>query len=512
MTIKIVTGDQMAAIDRRAIEERGIPGLQLMEQAGRSVDSLLWQQYRPERVAIFCGKGNNAGDGFVVARLMAERNVRVDLILLADPAELSGDACANYSRLDNKLITRYRIQSGAEISGILNSCNWIVDAILGTGVRGAVRGLFAEAIEAINASGKPVLAVDVPSGLPGDGSTPEGPVVRANETVTMGLPKVGMVLPPGVGCTGRVTIAPLDFPPDLLADDSLDINLLEERDMREWFPPRDPAGHKGTFGKTLLVAGSPGLTGAALLASRAAARSGAGMVYLALPERIAERLAPVLIEQVSISTPAKDGLYFSIDSISSLEFRVSGMESAAIGPGLGCEPATIDFVHRLLPRIPVPIVVDADGLNALAHAPDVLKSRAHPTILTPHPGEMARLCKRPVKEVLANRIDIASEFSRKWGVIVLLKGHQTVIAEPGGQRYINPTGNTGLAKGGSGDVLTGLIAGFLAQGLSPLHAACAGAFIHGLCADLASTSIPPRAIIPSDIIELLPKSFKHLGL
>jgi NAD(P)H-hydrate epimerase len=505
--MKVVTAEQMRRIDRITIEERGIPGCRLMERAGQAVVEQVCERFEPDGVAVVAGKGNNAGDGFVVARLLAQRQAPVTVFLLADPAEFRSDARTMYEAIP-ATVKQVRIENSAQLRDTLKEFDLVVDAILGTGIQGPVRGLFGEAIEAINDARLPVVSVDIPSGLPTDGGPIEGPVVRAAHTVTMGLPKLGMVIQPGIEFTGTVTVASLDFPEDLLNDPQISLNLLPETMVRDLLPPRPRDGHKGTFGSVMIVGGSQGMTGAPALASRAAMRSGVGLVFCASADGLQPQIAARLVEELTIPLPSSDGHALDLSSLPKVAAEAKRMKAIALGPGVGQAEGTQQFVRKTAAEIQLPMVIDADALNALAGHLDILRTRRAGTILTPHPGEMSRLTGLTTAQVQADRIGVARKLATDYGVVVVLKGAQTIIADPDGSAYINPTGNSGLAKGGSGDVLTGLIAGLLAQNSQALPAALCGVFLHGLAADLAADSVPPRAMIASDVIEYLPKAFR----
>jgi len=508
--MKVVTAEQMRRIDRITIEERGVPGSQLMERAGTAVAEQVVERFEPDSVAVVAGKGNNAGDGFVVARLLARQQIPATVFLLANPEEFRGDARAMYEAIPPE-VEQVRVENIEPLREALPVYDAIVDAILGTGIQGPVRGLFGEAIEAINAAQLPVVSVDIPSGLASDGGPIEGPVVRAAHTVTMGLPKLGMVVHPGVEYTGTVTVAALDFPDDLLNDPSIRLNLLTERMIAGLLPPRPLNGHKGTFGSVLIVGGSQGMTGAPVLAARAAMRSGVGLVFCAVAETLQPQVAARLVESLTIALPSSDGRSLDPNSLPRLVEEAKRMDVIALGPGVGLAEGTQQFVLQAVAEIALPMVIDADALNALVGHLDLLRSRRAPTILTPHPGEMARLTGLTTAQVQSDRIGVARKVAADYGVIAVLKGAQTIVAVPDGEAYINPTGNTGLAKGGSGDVLTGLIAGLLAQRIEALSAALCGVFLHGLAADCAADTIPPRAMIASDVTDHLPKAFKTLA-
>ncbi len=508
--MKIVTAEQMRRIDRITIEERGIPGVQLMEKAGQAVADAVCERFSPDSVAVVTGKGNNAGDGFVVARILHQRRIHVVVFLMAGPEELRGDAKTMFEALP-AAVQRVRVEDIRQLADALPRFDLIVDAILGTGIQGPVKGPFGEAIEAINATGLPVVSVDIPSGLIAEGGPIQGPVVRAAHTVTMGLPKLGMLIQPGIAYTGTVSVADLDFPADLLNDPNIHLNHLTGKMIAGLLPPRPADGHKGTFGSVLIIGGSPGMTGAPVMAARAAMRSGVGLVFCAVAEALQGQIAARLLEELTLETPSSDKHRFDLSSLPSLLGHASRMEAVALGPGIGRAEATEMFVRRAVEAIPVPLVVDADALHALTGHFDAVRQRKAPTVLTPHPGEMSRLTGRPVAEIQSDRIGAARTLAADVRAVVVLKGAQTVIADPGGEVFINPTGNTGLAKGGSGDVLTGLIAGLLAQSGNALSAALCGVFLHGLAADLCAETIPPRAMIASDVIAHIPAAFSAVA-
>ena len=504
--MKVVSAAQMREIDRVAIDERLVPSLALMERAGQAVaDEIAWR-FEPEAVVIVTGKGNNAGDGFVVARLLAERDVQVRCAMLAAPESLAGDAAANYARLPDSVEVR-PVAAYEELVESLSDMELIVDAILGTGVTGAVRGLFGEAITALNEAEAPVVAVDIPTGLPTDGGPLSGPCVCAEVTITIGLPKIGQVVYPGCDYVGQLIVADIGFPSDLLNDEGLKLNIIDKEIARSALPERQRESHKGTYGSCLIVAGSRGMTGAAILAAGSALRSGAGMVFAALPAGLNDIFEANVIEALSLPLASASGDFLDDDSRDPILREAERMNAVAVGPGLGQQPETQQLVRHLLPALNLPLVIDADGLNALVGHAGLLKQRSTPTIVTPHPGEMARLLGAETKAIQADRLGVAGEFAARYQVHVILKGAQTIIAAPDGQLFINPTGNSALAKGGSGDVLTGLLVGLLAQGASPLAACQLGVFLHGLAGDLAGRRYGVRAALPGDVVDRLGDAF-----
>lgn len=507
--MKIVTADEMRHIDRITIEERGIPGLTLMERAGAAVAEVVQDYFEPTLVVVVTGKGNNAGDGFVVARLLHEKGILVQVVLLANPDELTRDARETYQLLPDS-VSRQRVQDVQTLKEQIKDTDCLVDAILGTGVKGPVTGFLSEAITAINEAGKRVVSVDIPSGMQVDEAWSGGVCIKADHTVTMGLPKISMVIHPGVEYAGRVTVASLGFPSDLLHSKEIRNNLVTADFAKRCLPPRPADSNKKTFGYLLIVAGSVGMTGAAVLAARAAARSGAGLIYVAIPEKLNAIFESHLIDEITVPLPCSTGLFLDAKSLDRiLEFQ-ERVDAIALGPGIGQEPGTQNLVRELVARLTKPLVIDADGLNALAGHLDLLNKRKHPTILTPHPGEMARLQNTTAAEVQGQRLHTARSFVSQRNVHLILKGARSVIADPSGELYVNPTGNSGLAKGGSGDVLTGLLVGLLAQGVNPLESAICATYIHGFAGDLAARAIGERAMIPSDMISHIASAFRAL--
>lgn len=500
----------MRQIDRIAIEERGIPGLTLMERAGQAVANLIISRVFPRKVAVVTGKGNNAGDGFVAARLLSRAGFGVTLLMLADETEISGDALTNFRALPPEM-PRVSCKELSQIPPWLYKVDCIVDAVLGTGIKGEIKGLYADVIRAINRSAARVVAVDIPSGLPGDAVYFDSLCVKADYTVTMGLPKLGMVQHPAAAFCGEVIVASIGFPEDLLqAPTSSRCNLLTSETVAPYLPFRPPDGHKGTFGTVLIVAGSPGMTGAASMTALAAARSGAGLVFVAMPEKLAPILEAKLTEPITMPLVTEEQGIPDLNMHEKIMQKSEGAKAVALGPGMGKAPQTRKLIRKLYADITAPLVLDADGLNAFENNCTGLKNRKAPTVLTPHPGELARLLNKKASEIRENRISVARDFATQYNVILALKGASTVVANPDGEIFINSSGNTALSKGGSGDVLTGLIAGFLAQGLHCMKAAGLGVFIHGMAGEIAGERKTVRAALPTDVIDAIPSVFKEL--
>jgi NAD(P)H-hydrate epimerase len=499
----------MRELDRRTIEDVGVPSLVLMENAGRSTYLILRREF-PELdgpVAVLAGRGNNGGDGFVVARYLANDGFPVTVFLLAPRDQVQGDALVNLNILSEMGVAVEEILGEDQLSTVvhhLSRCELIVDALLGTGLNSPVRGLLAQLITKLHVLRPPILAVDIPSGLSADTGEPLGVAVEADVTVTYGFPKIGQMMPTGREYAGRLWQVDISIPPALAQD--IRIELAEAMEMRDLLPFRLFDSHKGTFGHLIVVAGSEGKTGAAALAAEAGLRTGAGLVTAAVPASLNDILEVKLTEAMTLPLPEAGGARaLGAAALGPLNDFLQGKSAAALGPGLGAHPETQELVRSLVRDCPLPLVIDADGVNALAGNLEILKKAAGPRILTPHPGEMARLVGAASKDVQARRLDAAREFAQAHGVWLVLKGAQTVVADPEGRVSLNPTGNPLLASGGTGDVLTGLIGGFLAQRLSPWDAARLGVYLHGLAADYLEEVVGPRGQVAGDLLACFPE-------
>jgi hydroxyethylthiazole kinase-like uncharacterized protein yjeF len=499
----------MREADRRTTDEIGIPSLVLMENAGRQVVAAMEAMYddlSSRRVGVLCGRGNNGGDGFVVARTLFQRDVDVSVFLMGRVADVRGDARTNLEILGRLGLTVIEIadsQAWELHASEVSACTLLVDAIFGTGLNAPLSGLLETIVADVNASGIPVVAIDLPSGLSADSHEPIGDSIEAGLTVTLGAPKLPLVLPPAETHAGDIVIADIGIPKDVFETlDGPRVELLTRGSMRELITPRAPDTHKGDYGRVLIVAGSRGKTGAAHLAAIGALRSGAGLVTVATPgcclPTIAS-LAPEYMTEAIEETP--DGLNPSgVDDLLEIARDV-----IAIGPGLGQAPGTRAFVKAIVDRATTPLVIDADGLNAFSADPDALVGReGRDVIITPHPGEMGRLLGMSADEVQASRLEIARNFAVAHHVYVVLKGHRTLIATPDEKIFINPTGNPGMATGGTGDVLTGMIAAWLAQLLDAEAACKLAVYLHGMAGDLTEADEGEVAMTSGDLVQ-------HLG-
>lgn len=507
--MKLAYADEMRELDRRTIEEWGLPAMVLMENAGRAVTAAcerLLEQLPPGRAVVVAGRGNNGGDGFVVSRWLREAGHDVEVCLLAALDDLSGQAATNASAAKLAGVPIHEAADRPMLDERLRDAVLIVDAVLGTGLSGEVRGSAREAIEAINAAEAPVVSVDIPSGVHTNSGEILGDAVWAHTTVTFALAKVGMYQHPARERCGDILIAPIGISRQLIESSGLRTNLTTSADAEAMLPPRSPDMHKGTAGRLLVVAGSVGMTGAAAMAGLAATRSGAGLVTIACPESlndVLEGLCPEVLTRPMPETPARS---LALDAEGALLEFAEGMDAVVLGPGLSQNADSAELARRVASGIALPMIVDADGLNAFAGRVDLLAQRPAPTVLTPHPGEMARLTELSAGEIQADRLKAARDLADRIGCVVLLKGAGTVIADPGGEAWVNPTGNDGLASGGSGDVLSGMIGAFLAGGSEALGAAVAGAYYHGLAAE-AAASDGVRGMVPPKLLEVLPQVF-----
>ena len=502
--MRVLNSAQMRDADRRAVEDIGISPLVLMENAGRQAVAAMEAMYSDlsdRHVAVLCGRGNNGGDGFVVARTLAQRGVTVSVFLVGRVADVRGDARTNLDILGRLGLTVAEIadsQAWELHFSEFSDCTLVVDAIFGTGLSAPVSGLIESVIADVNASGIPVVAIDLPSGLSADSHAPIGPSIEAGLTVTLGAPKLPLVLPPGETRAGDIVIADIGSPGEVIdAVAGARVDLLTRASMRELITPRAADSHKGDYGRVLIVAGSKGKTGAACLSATGALRSGAGLVTVATP---ASSLNVVASLGSDYMTEPLDEAVNGLDPDEVDRLLDIARDVIAIGPGLGQAEATRAFVKQLVDRATMPLVIDADGLNAFADEPDRLAGReGRDVIITPHPGEMARLVGMSTDEVQASRLEIARNFAVGHHLYVVLKGHRTLIATPDERVFINPTGNPGMATGGTGDVLTGMIAAWLAQLLDAEAACKLAVYLHGMAGDLAEADEGDVSMTASDL-------------
>ena len=514
--MRILDAAQMREADRQTIEDVGLASIVLMENAGRQVVSAIEAAYDDRlagRVAVLCGKGNNGGDGFVIARTLAQRGVDVSVFLLASVAQVKGDARINLDILGRLGIGVMEVddeQRWELHASEVQRCTLIIDAIVGTGLASPLAGLLETVVADVNVMGIPIVSVDLPSGLSADTPHLIGQCISAVMTVTLAAPKLSLILPPGEHHAGEVVIADIGIPYDVIDGvDGRQIELLTPEQVRLIVQPRPADSHKGDYGRVTVVAGSRGKTGAAHLTGLAALRSGAGLVTIATPGccvPVVASLAPEYMTEPLADTAAGEVAESAVETVLALRQDV-----IACGPGLGRSDGAAAFVRALVERSPVPLVLDADAVLAFAGDPGLLMGRdERHIVITPHPGEMARLVGRTIEDVQADRIGIATEFAATHQVYVVLKGHRTVIATPSGTVAVNPTGNPGMATGGSGDVLTGMIAAWLAQLLDADAACRLAVFLHGAAGDLAAGHEGRVSMIAGDLIDHLGAALEQL--
>jgi len=512
--MKIATAKQMASLDAAAINDIGIPGLVLMENAGRSTVEAVVERYgdpRGKPVAVFVGPGNNGGDGLVIARHLHQRGAEVRVFLLADEDRMKGDAAVNLAIVKNLALLLHRCATVEKLNSVKDEaagCQLVIDALFGTGLQREVTDHFAAAVEFMNALPAPTVAVDLPSGLDADNGQVLGTAVRASLTVTFGLAKPGHFLYPGRDLCGALRVVEIGIPAGIVERAGLEGEALTAGVLQNTLPARPAAAHKGTFGHLLIAAGSIGKTGAAILSARAALHSGAGLVSLVVPKNLNPIFETSLPEAMTIPlSHSKDHL--SDADQETIEAAIENKKAVVLGPGLGTDPQTAALIAALYREISLPTVVDADALNILAATPELLRAAGGPRVLTPHPGEMGRLCGLTVREIQSDRLNAARAFATEHDIFLVLKGADTVIAAPDGRFAINTSGNAGMATGGMGDVLSGLIGALLAQGMSPWQAACLAVHVHGLAADLLAEK-KGYGYLAGEVAAMVPEALRLL--
>jgi NAD(P)H-hydrate epimerase len=509
--MKIVTAAEMREIDRITTERFGVPSLTLMENAGTAVAEFVISQYpSAERIGLICGKGNNGGDGFVAARKLHGAGKGVRITLLAEPSQLRGDAAEMFGRLP---IAPVIVKSNDELKGehaqAVFESELLLDAILGTGFKPPVSGLYAEAIKLMKANSAPVIAIDIPSGADADVMGEQtGTVARADAVITFTAPRPAHVF--GKLTDGVTVIAPIGSPDQAIIS-SLQLNLITARDIAPLIGPRPLAANKGSFGHVLVVGGSLGKAGSVAMAGMAALRTGAGLSTVATPKSLLATVAGFHPEVMTEPLAETGAGTISIGATEPMDALIKGKTVLAVGPGISRNPETSEFVRNLVTKCNTSLVLDADGLNAFEGRAEELTGKGRTLVITPHPGEMARLTASTVAAVQRDRINVARTFAREHELIVVLKGHRTLIAEPDGRVWINTTGNPGMATGGTGDILTGMVAGFIAQ--NPEHiaeAVVAAVHLHGLAGDVACESMGEHSLVATDLLKALPEAFRRV--
>jgi len=510
--MKVVTSQQMREIDRKAIEENNLSGLTLMENAGSRIFQNLKNIYpdlRLKKTVIFAGSGNNGGDGFVVARHLYNYGVKVKVFLLTPFNKIKGEAGENLNTINKMGVELIEAETTKleEIQRAIQNSDLIIDAILGTGLQGKVTGLKAKIIDLINIANKEVVAIDVPSGLNADTGRIEGPCIKAAHTITLALPKIGLLIFPGASYAGKITIEDIGIPSYLLKNNKIKTNMVTKEIVKPLLPFRATCSHKGSFGKALILAGSVGMTGAAYLASEAAMRSGAGIVVLGIPRSLNPIMEVKLTEVMTLPLAETEKQSLGEEAEETILKLMKNYSVLGIGPGISRQAETQRLVRKVIEKSNIPLVVDADAIYALSEDPTILKKTKTPLVITPHPGELAKLINKDVGYILNNQLDITREIAQKYGIVVVLKGARTIIANKEGETYINVGDNPGMATGGSGDVLTGIICSLIAQGADNFSAAITGVYIHTLAGDLARGIKGERGMIAGDILSQVPQAF-----
>ncbi len=507
--MKIVTAAEMREIDRLSSERYGVPSLTLMENAGTAVAEFVAEEYpQAKRIAVICGKGNNGGDGFVAARKLREAGREVKVVLLASSAELRGDAATMFSRLPVKAV---EIKTPADLQNAQQEfeADLLVDAILGTGFRPPVSGLYADAIALMNTNSAPVVAVDIPSGADADSKEQSGLVARAHAIVTFTAPRPAHVF--GQLTSGPTIIAPIGSPNEAIVS-SRQLNLIAAADISSLLAPRPRDSNKGMYGHVLVLGGSSGKSGAAAMAGMSVLRSGAGLATVATAKSVLPTVASFHPELMTEALAETETGSIALEAFTSgkLDELADKKTVLAIGPGISRHLQTSELVRKAVAKYKTSIVLDADGLNAFEGRSAELNGKGRTIVITPHPGEMARLAGCSTADVQKDRLNIARNFAREHDLIVVLKGDRTLIAEPGDEVWVNTTGNPGMATGGTGDILTGMVAGFLAQNPSrPLQAVITAVHLHGLAGDVACESMGEQSLIATDLLIGLPEAIRR---
>jgi NAD(P)H-hydrate epimerase len=508
--MKIVTAEEMRAVDRTTSERFGVPSLTLMENAGAAVaDYVLSHHAAAGRIVVFCGKGNNGGDGFVAARRLHQQGKKVQVILLADPADLRGDAAIMFGRLPGAASA---VHSSEELkTDRLRpslQADLYLDAVLGTGFRPPVSELYADAIAIMNASQIPVIAVDIPSGADADAMNPQArTIARADAIVTFTAPRPAHVF--SLLTAGATVVADIGSPEEAIVS-ALHLNVIITRDVAPLIGPRPAESNKGNYGHVLVAGGSLGKAGAAAMAGMAVLRAGTGLSTVATPKSVLATAAGFHPELMTEPLPETGAGTISTSALARIEELAKGKSVLAIGPGISRDSQTAELVRTLVARLQLPMVVDADGLNAFEGRTDELNGKGRTLVITPHPGEMARLAGCSVADVQKDRLGVARKFAREHDLIVVLKGHRTLVVRPDGEAWVNTTGNPGMATGGTGDILTGMAAGMIAQHPKQVFlAVLAAVHLHGLAGDVMRESVGEHSLVATDLLQGLPEAFRR---
>lgn len=508
--MKAANAEKIRNSDRITIEKYGLPGIVLMENASSGAARVCLKELKDikePRVLVIAGKGNNGGDGYAAARLLKNKGVEAEIVVLGELEQIQGDAKIN---LD--VAKKIGIPVTNDITDIeekIKSADLVIDAIFGTGFKGKARSPQAEVIELINRFAKKVVSIDIPSGVNADNGHTEGSCVKADVTVTFALPKLGCLLYPGAENTGRLEVIDISIPAQVIDELDIKTNYLTFEEAKQMLPKRRPRSNKGTYGKLLVLAGSEKMSGAAYFAGKSAYKAGAGLVYIGTVFHRRKVIQTLIPEAITIAMDDFEGCVYN-ESFEAIEDILDSMTAVVLGPGLGSGKNVRYFVENVLNKAKVPIVLDADGLNAICENTEVLKNTEKTAVITPHPGEMSRLTGLSIKEILDNPLDTALNFAKEYNTVTVLKDARTIIASPDGRAYINLTGNNAMSKGGSGDVLSGIIGAMLSQGLKSFEAAVLGVYIHGLAGDKAAADMGHYGVLASDLMDYTGKVLKDM--
>ncbi|MBN2259903.1 MAG: NAD(P)H-hydrate dehydratase [Clostridiales bacterium] len=519
--MKIVTAAEMRKIEKKVMENYGISGIVLMELAGKSLADKCLEIMKGSscnnKILIFSGKGNNGGDGFVAARHLKNKGAEVKVILLTEPERLRGDANINFEilkKMDIKILNALSDRVIEQVKIELLDSSVVIDAIYGTGFKGMITGFEQKLVMLLDQYKGKIISADLPSGLESDTGKVNGPCVKADYTLTFGLPKIGLYLESGTSYCGNIEIVDISIPEKAVSLIKLNTHLITGESYEFLFLERKKSSHKGNYGHVFALGGSIGMTGAITLTCEGALHSGAGLVTAGIPKSLNQIMEIKLTEAMTLPLAETEDGCISFDAMESIVKFMKKASVLAVGPGISTSVSIRHLLNNMLPMIQIPCVIDADGLNVLAEIleekPDFLMNLNSVSVLTPHPGEMARLTKFSIQEIQGNRLKYALTYAKEWGAVIVLKGANTIVASPDGRIYINTSGNPGMATGGTGDVLTGIISGFIAQGASPLDSAILGVYLHGKAGDLAAEEKGFNSMTAKDIINHLPNAFTSL--
>jgi len=514
-SMKLAINSEMKQIDAMAIEEYELQSAVLMENAGAIVATEVLAMEKVRHVTVVCGNGNNGGDGFVIARHLHNKGLDIKVFVVGNMKEIAGDALKNLNilrKMDLQIENIKELNNLMRIEKAVKASDITIDAVFGTGLNRPLELLYTSVFDIINDNAAYILSVDIPSGVNGDTGAADEHAINAHKTVTFTIPKCGNILYPGSEQNGELVVRDIGIPKRILNDMKLKRNIITEESVMAYFPWRRGFSHKGDYGKVNIIAGSTGLTGAAILACKSALRSGIGLLKLYIPESLAMQITHSVPEAITIPLQEVRKGVIGITHFDKILTESESSDVIAIGPGCGNTAETSELVRRIIQELEKPVVIDADGLNAISRNPDILLEKKSKVVMTPHPGEMSRLIGISTDEINERPLEIAKEYASKWDVIMVLKGARTVVAAPNGDVFVNVTGNSGMATAGAGDVLTGIIAGFIGQGLSPLEASRLGVYVHGRSGDSSAEYKGEYGLLAGDIVEGLIYTMKEMAL